>query len=699
MATQAYLHGKLMKKLLLILAILVGFSICSIQNAFATTYTAGAGGGNWSAAATWGGGGFPGAADTAVLNATSGSVTVDVPSTCLNLTATNYNTNLVMTSTLTMATGGTCILPSGASGQLTGTGALILNGTNGLTTNNKAIPALTYGVAGTKTVSGTSDVTGLFTVSNATTQTGGVINVKGGMLLNANLAGSSTIAIYAGMMSGNGIISVNATPFYGSGAVTIAGGITLPMFDHVTNSYTGTFTINSGVLFVVTGTVTLNPSATYVSGGAGASLRLGGSIGYNMKSNGVHCPWDISFNTSATKTLSDNWTIDGQCTFLTSAGVLNGATLITNNNLILGTGVSGTTVIQRSGGAWTTTGAYAVANPMTFVGDSTATGTVYIGGAANNTYTYTRGTVSFATILLAGNAQLSGWNNITITSFGNSATATATIDSDITMSGALGISAATLTVNGAFHVYFGGNFGPSSGSCGIAGTAEFIMNGTGAWGNSSLTMNGKLTINTSGTVTIGNCVMQTNGTLKYVAGTIVNASGSNYINLYSSNTLDVSTMPVFWNILYITNTGTYTLASDLHANEIKFVAAYTATWSGAFNIYCTNLNSVAAGTGGCVFKIPDGKTLTVSSGIDFVANKGTTNTISSNTNGVKSYLNWTNAYYTNMFITRTNFTDIDASGSTLPIYTYNSGSSITRCVKVYFLSGYSINGGTTVTNF
>ena len=688
-----------MKKILLTLAFLM---IC--HTSFAATYTAGAGGGNWSSNATWGGGGFPGAADTAVLNGTSGSVTVDVPSTCLTLTATNYNTNLVMTSTLTMATGGTCTLPSGASGQLTGTGALILNGTNALTTNGKAIPTLTYGTTGTKTITGNSTIATL-NVSSATTHNGLYTLTVSNISLMSTLAGTTTVQFgTAGTHSGTSVMSCPVT-WSGNGAINVTGNITYTSFDHT--SYTGTFAVGSGVLCSITGTTTLNASATYASGGAGASIRWSGASNYNIKTNGVILPYDLSFNTSNVKTLLDNWTMNSgaQLIFLTSASTINGYKIVTKGTVNTTAGMSGTTVLEAQTGTIFAGGAGGCSCPINLNGDVTfSNGTIFVYGGSG-TITRTTGTITTTghtlSFISAATLTTPGMTWGTIVASG---AATVTLSQDIVLTGGVATSGgAALTMNG-YTCTFEGSLGGVSGSQGIAGTTEFIWNGTTCtWNNSSFTMNGKFTINSaSGTLTLGNCAMGTAGTpvLKYVhAGSVVNSSGSNYLNIYGGITLNVNGMPAFWNALYISNTGTYTLASDLHCNVIQFVGAYVATWTSAFDIYCTNLNSISAGGGNCTFKIPDGKHLYISLGIDFATSKGTTNTISSNTATVKSYLVWQNAYFTNQFITRTNFTDIDASGSTVPIYTYSSQSSITRCVKVYTLTGYSINGGTTITNF
>ena len=70
------------------------------------TYTEVAGGGNWNSAATWGGSGFPIAGDTAILNATSGQVTVTANATCLILNCTGYANTLTINNGITLTVNG-----------------------------------------------------------------------------------------------------------------------------------------------------------------------------------------------------------------------------------------------------------------------------------------------------------------------------------------------------------------------------------------------------------------------------------------------------------------------------------------------------------------------------------------------------------------------------------------------------------------
>jgi hypothetical protein len=74
------------------------------------TITAAAGGGNWTTGATWVGGVAPTAADDAILDATSGNVTITTGAVARSLDCTGY------TGTLTHASGNTLALGHSTAG-------------------------------------------------------------------------------------------------------------------------------------------------------------------------------------------------------------------------------------------------------------------------------------------------------------------------------------------------------------------------------------------------------------------------------------------------------------------------------------------------------------------------------------------------------------------------------------------------------
>ena len=217
---------------------------------------------NWStvsSASATNAGTFPVAGDTAILDAGSVTVTVNVASACTVLTCTGFNTNLVMSSTLTVS--GACTLPSGASGALTGSSALILSGTQTLTTNGQTIPALTSTTASSvKTLVGNLTVTN-FTVTNNTTFNGNKIITTGTVVFTGNCAGTTTIEFQTGttLVGGAGICT---TPFIFNGNVTWSGTVAVGA---MTWTYTsGTITATSGTLSITAPNVNLTGWGTNV---------------------------------------------------------------------------------------------------------------------------------------------------------------------------------------------------------------------------------------------------------------------------------------------------------------------------------------------------------------------------------------------------------------------------------------------------
>src|SRR5215207_283203 len=137
------------------------------------TRTAAAGGGNWSAGATWVGGVAPTAADDAVLNATSGNVTIDSTAcVCRSLNCTGY------TGTLTMAASHTLTIGDATAGASN----IAL----------KLVPGMTFVPA-----NGTSSVIS-FASTSATQQT---IDSGGKTLGRVNIAGAGSSYILTSAMT------------------------------------------------------------------------------------------------------------------------------------------------------------------------------------------------------------------------------------------------------------------------------------------------------------------------------------------------------------------------------------------------------------------------------------------------------------------------------------------------------------------
>jgi len=482
---------------------------------------------------------------------------------------------------------------------------------------------------------------------------------------------------------------------------------------------TGTWSAGSATVYY-SNNIEINTAGTFsIAAGASVGYKTGilkytaGTVSIDVTST-LFIQGSMTLNTPAASVAWGKVTISGSPTITLSSGPKI-AGLFTPGTV---TTFSGNYIVELSGGATLSsvvTGASSAALKLsggTFYGsalniNTSVAGNVTFGSGASSfafggalppTLTYTSGTVTMGAIgttnslTIGGNATLSsGWNATTFNNFGSNATATLTLNSDINISGLFNL-ASTLTINGAYNVNVSGGFPTSGSGTLVSGSAATVVFKGGTYHNSSLAFNGKLTINPVGTVTLGNCVMQSGGYLKYVAGagSIVNNSGSNYINLYAGTTLDVNGIPAFWNILYFSNAGTYTLASDFHCNTMQFVSSYAVIFSGAYDIYCLYLSSVAAGTGGSTLSLVAGRTLNISAGINFQAQVGSTNTINSATPSSKTYIKYTGTTLNNLFNGRTAFVDIDASGGA-PLYSING--SATRCVNARGVTGADIGGG------
>lgn len=217
------------------------------------TYTAASGGGNWNAPSTWGGSsGYPVAGDTAILNASSGNVTVNVASACDDLTCTGYTGTLTLSANLTLygnllfVAGMT--LDSGAaaigiifaattSGKTIATGGKVawqwtFNGSGGEWTLQDDITSGAYypGTincqAGTLILNGKtlSCPDGGLTVSSGFTITGGTGSISSGYY-TLTISTGAVVTFSTGGISACANLTVDGTlAFSGAGYITTWGG-------------------------------------------------------------------------------------------------------------------------------------------------------------------------------------------------------------------------------------------------------------------------------------------------------------------------------------------------------------------------------------------------------------------------------------------------------------------------------------------
>lgn len=608
------------------------------------TYTAVAGGGNWNVAATWTGGtpgGFPVAGDTAILNATSGQVTVTANATCLILNCTGYANTLTINTGFsinvsgtgaTISLGGTIsTLQQGVLSTISGTTAVTIN-FNGVT-----IPRLSCGFnAGastqTVTINGTNP-----TVQNLTISNGAAVGSTS--LANNALTITSSLNLTAGTTTGLGGVAFNiggggivdiTTAARMSNGFTVLAGTTLRMQSTLLISG-GTITFNSGsflthnnfTLSFATSAATLNsPSinwhnVTYEPGGNSTSLTLLSDL--NVSNN---------FTTSITTVnsiigsgVTRNINIQGN--FSLQSG---GAQLIMTNTIVnlLGTGIldaaSGysifNTTINING-----TGSYTIGSStrnflalnttnLNLVGTSVATvNTGHLLRILVSSTLSTNNTITGANI---GGSQII-WNNLTLT---GGATSTLTLAYNTTFIGNLTTGTTNIaTINagvGTGKLLLQGNFSPSTGnSIGGTSTIEFTGSNNQTW-NSTIAVQNNITINKSGSaVTLSGTInWGTAGrTLLLTSGSSTLNPGTSTVTIPTNQSVTISNM-IFNNLTL--NTGVTVTQNITNTINSTLLLSGNATFTGTAGWTAFSFTHGGAGTT-CTLKA--GVTYTVQGGI------------------------------------------------------------------------------------
>ncbi|MDB5806558.1 MAG: autotransporter protein, partial [Betaproteobacteria bacterium] len=404
----------------------------------------------------------------------------------------------------------------GGSGSLikNGTGTLTLSGANGYsggTTLNAG--TLQAGADNAFSATGTINTAAGATVDlnnhaqsvSLLTGNGNVLTGGAGGVLTENINGA--LGIYRGVMSGAGGLVVNATP--GAG-LALEGA----------NTYTGTTTINSGILYIGFGTAT---------GSLGSGAVVDNSV---LQLNRIGADYTVVNDISGSGTLAK---ANAGTAILTGNNSYTGTTSVVNAGSVLQVGNGGTQGTLGTGtvsvGAGTTlafdrSDALAVDNQITGAGTLTQMGggTVTLTGA--NTYSGatsinagtlqvgaggTSGALGTGSIALSNGAGLA-FNRGDAVTIGNVISGNGTLtqmgagnliltDAD-NYSGATNVNAGTLSVNGSITSATTVNNGGILGGTGSLGPVSIMSGGTLAPGNSIGTMN--------------------------VAGPLVFAAGSNY---------------------------------------------------------------------------------------------------------------------------------------------------------------------------
>jgi hypothetical protein len=217
------------------------------------TYNIIAAGGNFSADATWGGGGHPVAGDTANLNGLTGTLTVDADAACAVLDCTGSAGTLAFGNYKITVTGGVTL-----GGTITaGTGGLVLTGAQTLTSGGITFPGyLKFSAAATFVLSGNWVNTGSFTVDTGAAvlnkTASETLTVNGSVTLTTRLTGTASV-----ILGGTGTLNTGGACCGIAVDINTSGSITLSTVDFYTG---GSLSYTTGT---VVSTATLLRSAYY----------------------------------------------------------------------------------------------------------------------------------------------------------------------------------------------------------------------------------------------------------------------------------------------------------------------------------------------------------------------------------------------------------------------------------------------------
>ena len=567
------------------------------------TYTAIAAGGNWNTAATWGGTGiqYPHAGDTAIINGTmTGTVTIDAASACATLNMTSNAGTLAFSTfslTTTAATSlyGTMTCSSAANITIQGGGVTLLGntGVSGLTlqftTAGGTLTSggftwagnLTFGYAGTYTLSGNWTNTGLTTFSAAA-----IVNKTTAETFTLN--GGLTTASSTG--AGNAVLVIG-------GAGTITGSASYNIVNPLTFNYAGTITAATDQTF--TGLVTFS-AATVLSGvhnficnagvtlssdtGTGSTTTLQINVASTLTSGGHICYIPINLSIAGTVKISGSWI---QTALLTWSGATNlsynasSAETMTCNAGITMTSVSGATsnaIVYLAGGTFTNvTNTNYFYNPLVInptYGNITIASSSFLSyrnsailtyiASGTNTVTTTGSTLYLliaTTINTPIDAYFTGWGNVTL-----AGAVTYTLNSNLVANGLVTISStAVVTPAAAQQVICNGGLTVSASSG--TGTAAFVINGSGTLTGNNVTLTHPLIFNYAGTITL--------------------SSGANFLTVAGLVSFNAATS--FTGAYNLICTGGVTLNSNTGTTQAGYYFQLGATQNLTSNGYSNNI--------------------------------------------------------------------------------------------------------------
>lgn len=370
-----------MRKLLLTILFVL---LCSSAHA-ATTWYACTANGNWSSATEWtsvsadqgtcaASLGTPVAGDTAILNSSSGNITITSAAAAATLTESGYTGTLAFgAQTLTLTAGATlsgAMTSSSGTLTITGGGVTLASTPTGsfptikLTTNSQFLTSGGFNWPGNINF----DLAGIFTFTG-NWYTGGLTTLS----LTPMTWNHTTTETYtaAGGLSGNAAITGSLTQLYLEGGTWTTGGaqpIEVPMT--ITPSVSN-ITLSGIVSFGGTSNTLTYTASTGTVTTTGSTLELPSvTTALTLSTSGLTFNNIYFLNYTATVNLPSTFTINGTLTFWANTITLAGTTTINCANFtVAGSGTSTTLALTIPAGTTVN-----VTNSLSLVGSFSYTG-------------------------------------------------------------------------------------------------------------------------------------------------------------------------------------------------------------------------------------------------------------------------------------------------------------------------------------
>ncbi len=548
---------------------------------------------------------------------------------------------------------------------------------------------------------------GTVNLTGSTLNLNQVVNVTAGVVTTTsttNLSFGGTIGTITWNLSGlsalnNLTMSRNAQTFTVPENITIGGALTIS--NGTLSSTSKTITVNSGGTFAMSGGVfdlitsnlilngAINATAGSITNAGGSNISVGGSgtITYNLATpTAIN---DFTMNRSATTiTLNGNTTFAG--TFSSLAGTVN----LSNRTIVF----DGTATVN--GGSVNFTGATVTFNgPVNFASGSASTSTAtnytiqgsgtfvhnFTTPAAINTVTMNR---AGATFTFNQNLTFTGALTVTAGTVSLLNRIISTSGSLVVNGGTLNLSGTTLTVNSVINI--------TSGAVTQSGSTGYIIQGTGAitWDVDRPTVVNRFALNRP-SVTFPATSLTVNGPYNHTAGTLdissqtltlngnLTLDGGDYLSNTSSN-------------LIIGNTGTISMTAGTTPATLN-----NFTMNRATTTYLLRGPLTVAGTFTTTAGLVDasGNTLTLSGPISVGAGTAlitnSTSNLSISGSGSISWVPSTPTSLNNFTFNRTGETlTFNASLNAAGIFTATDGTVDFTGRTLTSGGGFTINGGT-----